>query len=334
MNHETWRYTTNTLKVHRENEHGCLPSPPDPRDFKFAAFAGTLPLPERFSRLNEMPGVRNQGNLGTCVGHAAWAVKEWQERQQKNNPAGGLSPAFIYALSKTLDGIPNEPGTYPRVALKVLYDHGDCPEKDFPYSNLTRDVRPEQPPAGAFDNAVPFKVSAYAKVTGIDELKRAIVEQGPVLAGVLVTESFVQAKETIPLPAGRILGGHAVCLCGYDDKQEAFLLMNSWGSGWGVNGFSWLPYTFVSWKTDDGIPAFFEAWACVDLPFSVRQAKSIVMRVGNKTAYVDGEAVPLDVSPVIASGRTLLPVRFIAERLGYIVNWQAETGVVELRKPN
>ncbi len=39
-------------------------------------------------------------------------------------------------------------------------------------------------------------------------------------------------------------GGHAMCVVGYDDKNYvgSFLLMNSWGPEWGINGFAWVPY--------------------------------------------------------------------------------------------
>jgi hypothetical protein len=39
-------------------------------------------------------------------------------------------------------------------------------------------------------------------------------------------------------------GGHAMCVCGYDDKKYggSFLLMNSWGKEWGNNGFAWVRY--------------------------------------------------------------------------------------------
>jgi cathepsin L len=35
---------------------------------------------------------------------------------------------------------------------------------------------------------------------------------------------------------------HAVILCGWDDAKGAWLLKNSWGTGWGENGFMWIKY--------------------------------------------------------------------------------------------
>lgn len=332
---ERWRKITNRLEELGQS-YGLWPSPPDKRDFAFAVFAGTQPLPPSFSRRDEMPGVRNQGKLGTCVGHAAWAIKEWQERQQGDVPGGGLSPRYIYQMAKQLDGIPSTPGTYPRVAMKVLQDYGVCPETVLPYGELTTDVNLPRPPDSVTKAAEPYRISVYAQVKGLDELKRAIVEQGPVLLAVAVTESFVNIVDVIPRPGGKLLGGHAVCAVGYDDASGAVLIMNSWGTSWGQGGFAWLPYAaWTDWwiDRDIGWPFVMEAWACVDVPYTPKMARHIVLKIDNPTAIVDGEYAQLDVPPKVVDGRTLLPIRFVAERMGYVVNWQAGNRLVELRRP-
>ena len=51
----------------------------------------------------------------------------------------------------------------------------------------------------------------------------------------------------------------------------------------------------------------------------------VKMTIGRKTAYVNGEADSLDAAPIIRSGRTMLPVRFIAENLGASVKWDGQT---------
>ncbi len=45
------------------------------------------------------------------------------------------------------------------------------------------------------------------------------------------------------------------------------------------------------------------------------------LMIGNKTMYVNDEPKEIDVSPLIIEGRTLLPIRWIAEPLGAIVGW-------------
>jgi len=44
-------------------------------------------------------------------------------------------------------------------------------------------------------------------------------------------------------------GGHAICLCGYDDAIAAgigaFRFKNSWGTDWGEKGYAWITYRYV-----------------------------------------------------------------------------------------
>lgn len=349
QNANHWRIVTNKL-LDTENKYGCIPSIPDPRDFQYAVFASTQPLPPAFSRKDELPSVRNQGSLGTCVGYAAWAMKEWQELQQKDDPVGGLSPRFIYQMAKQLDEKPNVAGTQPRVALKVLQDYGTCPESVFPYADLTSDVNLPKPPDTVIQVASPYKINTYARIQTLDELKRAIVEQGIALLAVIVSDSFVNTAKSpangevyIPKPLGAILGGHAIVGVAYDDNIKlgdytgGVLLMNSWGKSWADNGFAWLPYeAFTNYWIDADlkIPFIMEMWSSVDMPYTLKSAKQITLRVNNQTAYVDGAATTLDVPAQLINNRVLVPIRFLAENMGYIVNWEQGTKVVELRKPN
>jgi len=58
----------------------------------------------------------------------------------------------------------------------------------------------------------------------------------------------------------------------------------------------------------------------------------IHLRIGANTYSVNGEERPIDVAPRIVEGRTMVPLRFIAEALGAVVGWDAEssTASVEL----
>lgn len=60
--------------------------------------------------------------------------------------------------------------------------------------------------------------------------------------------------------------------------------------------------------------------------YNYRQ-RTVQMKIGNNTMLVDGNAVVLDTAPYIdsKSGRTLVPVRAIAEAFGARVDWDPET---------
>ncbi|WP_235828097.1 stalk domain-containing protein [Brevibacillus migulae] len=57
---------------------------------------------------------------------------------------------------------------------------------------------------------------------------------------------------------------------------------------------------------------------------------STAVFVGKKTAYKDGKTFALDAAPVIVQGRTLVPIRFVSEALGYQVTWDAQAGVASV----
>ena len=76
----------------------------------------------------------------------------------------------------------------------------------------------------------------------------------------------------------------------------------------------------------------------VILPFHAYSSslKSIMLQINSTTAYVNMEPVPLDAAPMISNGRTMVPLRFIAEHFGARdITFQPETKVVliELEDP-
>lgn len=64
---------------------------------------------------------------------------------------------------------------------------------------------------------------------------------------------------------------------------------------------------------------------------SVAPRWEITLATGKPHASVNGEIMALDVSPLLISGRTMVPVRFLAETMGAVVSWSAATGVVSIR---
>ncbi len=63
------------------------------------------------------------------------------------------------------------------------------------------------------------------------------------------------------------------------------------------------------------------------------EGKLIEIKIGNKTAMINGKAVELDVPPMIRNDRTMIPLRFVAESLNYNVDYDREKREVTL-SPN
>lgn len=62
-----------------------------------------------------------------------------------------------------------------------------------------------------------------------------------------------------------------------------------------------------------------------------RREDAIVLQLGNRTAWVNGPSRQLDVAPVAVGGRTMVPLRFVAEALGAQVAWVDATRTVTVQ---
>ncbi|MDW7674443.1 MAG: stalk domain-containing protein [Bacillota bacterium] len=64
-----------------------------------------------------------------------------------------------------------------------------------------------------------------------------------------------------------------------------------------------------------------------------KDSKAINVVVGQKTAQVNGKAKDMDVAAQLIDGRTMVPVRFLAEALDFIVDYTRDAGVNIVRAP-
>jgi hypothetical protein len=66
----------------------------------------------------------------------------------------------------------------------------------------------------------------------------------------------------------------------------------------------------------------------------VRNNKKLELWIGKNVAKLNSQSVSIDsdskVVPIIMSGRTLLPLRFVAEALGLDVQWDATTKTITI----
>lgn len=55
---------------------------------------------------------------------------------------------------------------------------------------------------------------------------------------------------------------------------------------------------------------------------------TIIATIGSTKMYIDGEERTMDVAPIIIDGRTLVPVRFVAEAFDCDVDWDGDNNAV------
>ena len=68
------------------------------------------------------------------------------------------------------------------------------------------------------------------------------------------------------------------------------------------------------------------------MPFTATSAGGTMeFVIGQNTYTVDGNLTQMDVAPTVIEGRTMLPIRFVAEPLGASVNWEGATSKVTIQ---
>ncbi len=80
------------------------------------------------------------------------------------------------------------------------------------------------------------------KLPSVEELKKALIEHGPISAGIVFDSCFQDYKAGVFNEKNLQDINHVVLLVGWDDKKQAWLIKNSYGESWGENGFAWVKY--------------------------------------------------------------------------------------------
>ena len=222
---------------------GWLPDRPDHRDV-WALDKGE-DLPDRVD-LPRMVRVENQGALGSCVANAVTSAMEYVYAEYGEHVE--LSRLALYYRARMFDGWEAaDNGTYVRQAIKAAAMYGVPREESWPYQVSMFAVDPRSCDLEARKR----RIVSYVHVQGLNGLRSMLAQGAPVVFGFSVPQSMTDhagASETgiVPLPRKqeRIVGGHAVLAMGYDDEREMVRFCNSWGLGWGDEGYGWIPYDY------------------------------------------------------------------------------------------
>lgn len=213
------------------------------------------------------PPVEDQGMLGSCTAHAGVGIIEYYERKVHGRHIDA-SRLFLYKTTRNLMKAQGDTGAYLRSTMGAMILFGVPPEAYWPYTDDEKDFDRE-PPAFTYAFAANYQTLKYFRHDPpkadakelLKKIKTFLAKGHPAMFGFTVYNSIEQADKTgrIPYPSAKekIEGGHAIVAVGYDDNmkiknrygkvetQGALLIRNSWGKGWGEDGYGWLPYEYV-----------------------------------------------------------------------------------------
>ena len=242
---------------------GWLPDIPDFRDFTAEhkeiqkMFKKGSPkakgLPPSVDLQKYCSPVEDQGNLGSCTSQAVVGLLEYFERRA-NKEYLDASRRFLYKVTRKLYKHTGDTGAYVRGTMRALRIFGVCPEEYWPYDVSRFD---EEPPAFCYAFGQAYQAIKYYRIWDsnptklIDQLKGNLAKGLPFAFGFTVYSSIwdpaVEKSGDIPLPqkGDKVEGGHAIMAVGYDDAKARFVIRNSWGTGWGKQGYGTLPYGYI-----------------------------------------------------------------------------------------
>ena len=177
----------------------------------------TIKIPQTYDYVSVMPPIENQGVTSKCVAYSICSWLDWRKNiSEHDNNGNQFNVDEIYGIRR--DKSSN--GMMITEALHFLAN-----------TSLNN-----------------YKITGYSKIGSVDFAKTSLVVNGPIIAGIGVhsyNSDFWNGLENF--------GGHCILLVGYNDK--GFIIRNSWGSLFGNNGYTLLPYNEFN--------SIFEAWTVI-----------------------------------------------------------------------
>ena len=193
------------------------------------------------------PPVRDQENCGSC-----WAfgtVGPLEAWIKYNDSVANIDLAEQYLLSCNTEGWNCEEGGW----WAHHYHLNTFPASESEAGAVLESASPYQasdlPCGGPYSH--PYKISSWdyvgssRGVPSASAIKQAIYSHGPVAAAVCVGSGFqyysggvFQTEEC--WQSGGV--NHAIVLVGWNDSEQAWILRNSWGPGWGESGYMRIGY--------------------------------------------------------------------------------------------
>lgn len=230
------------------------PDLPDHRDRAFSLSAAEA-LPTFVEPLGSTDKVEDQGQLGSCTGNSTTTALEISLKTSTQ-----YSRLMAYYNGRLIENnVKNDDGAMIRDVIKGVQTYGVAAETSWPY-NIAKFAR--KPTVAAYKNAkkvLPL-LASYERLTTVTDIKTALAAGLGVVFGFSVPE-FFEGQDVattgwvrLPTKADKMVGGHAVCAIGYDERNAdgkgSFIwVRNSWGTSWGLNGNFKMPY---GWFTAPG----------------------------------------------------------------------------------
>jgi hypothetical protein len=187
----------------------------------------------------------------SCVANTCAGAYEYLAKRNLGE-AGDVSRLFIYFNARVECGDEDEDaGTTMLAAIDGLKKYGACREDLWPNDE---NAITQKPATEAYNHAANFKIAEaeYAE-TDLDLWRHTLADGYPIAFCLNTFSSFDDATNNrgrVPMPKKTEQereehGWHAMLCVGYLDKDQMFIVRNSWGNEWGNKGYCYIPYKYA-----------------------------------------------------------------------------------------
>ena len=221
------------------------------------------------SLINHCPVAYDQGQLGSCVANALCHSYKIICNATKNSDFNwDPSRLWVYYWARVVENPGSNPSTLADTGCNIAdadsysVTNGICSESLYPYIESQYDATPS---ALAIADAPHHEIASWQQIpidsnltTSIENL---LLNNQPVMIAINVYSSFESAQTGqtgfVPMPnptnyrdpndpVDPYYGGHEVVIVGFNRTRQEFIVLNSWGKSWGINGYIFFPYAYIA----------------------------------------------------------------------------------------
>ncbi|MEO6040231.1 MAG: C1 family peptidase, partial [Saprospiraceae bacterium] len=211
----------------KDGDSGALPSKWDSRDKGWVS------------------GVRDQQSCGSCWSFAAVAMYESSFRKRNG---GSINASEQQVLDCSGGGDCDGGFSYKVYDWMIDNTKNLRTESSYSYQNAQKSCPTSASNTGYY--AKSWKVlrsdGDISKICDANTIKQAIMDYGAVNASLQATDEWSDYTDGVldgmASNTGNPTSNHAILIIGWDNSKEAFLVKNSWGTDWGLDGFCWVKY--------------------------------------------------------------------------------------------
>ncbi len=235
--------------------------------------------------------IRNQADCGSCYAFAPLGSIEALIKIKQNNPdySIDLSEQFIVSCGTEWMGdyIIGCEGAYSPGPYNFITTYGVLPETCFPYTSGSGSVPPCSEKCSNWEDLITEIDAWHTVANDVSSIKNALIQKGPLVAGMTVYDDFFEYSGGVYEHPGSDPDpmNHAVVIIGYDDAQGCWICKNSWGTGWGEDG--WFKITYGDCKIGQEI-VYFDYTPQTGPQVNVKIHR--IQMIGEIEGWLDGEA--------------------------------------------